>query len=54
MSPEQNDLIPAKGTAKRKRGGQHGNTNALELSGHKPQSPLYGDQRSAKRHEALA
>jgi hypothetical protein len=30
MSPEQNDLIPAKGTAKRKRGGQPGNTNAYK------------------------
>jgi len=30
MSPEQNDLIPAKGTAKRKRGGQPGNSNAYK------------------------
>jgi hypothetical protein len=41
MSPEQNDLIPAKGTAKRKRGG-------YELGS------LMLRQRSAKRHEALA
>ncbi len=32
-------------SAKRKPGGQPGNTNAFELSGHKPH------QRSAKRHE---
>jgi hypothetical protein len=48
MSTGPNAVIPAKKPVKRKRGGQPGNTNAFELSGHKPH------QRSAKRHEALA
>jgi len=48
MSSKPNGSNEIKKPPRKKRGGQPGNTNAFELSGHKPH------QRSAKRHEALA
>ena len=48
MSAATNASAYASQPGPRKPGGQPGNTNAVELSGHKPH------QRSARRHEALA
>ena len=47
MIREPNAAVATKESEKRTLGGQPGNTNAIELSGHKPH------QRSAKHHEAL-